>query len=167
MNCIIIKKGGDLKESQIKNDNIETLAKKCNFKSTTNFEERVNWRIKVKDVRYNIKLFAKNEGRANSENKYDFPPPVDNVLYFGSCILINYGENDSLNLLDIEEWEQIYEKLFGGFEDLTATAEEDDEEEDELDLIDDELKTKEGYLKDGFVVDDSHDSIDSAEGFES
>lgn len=160
MNCVIINKSGDLKDGQIKDDDLETLNKKCGFKTIKNFEERVNWRIKVKGVKYSIKLFAKDDGRANSENKYDFPPPVDNQLYFGSCILINYGESDTLTPFDCEEWESIYDKLFGGFEDLSANIQEDEEEEDELDMIEDTEKTKEGYLKDGFVVDDSTNSID-------
>ena len=52
-------------------------------------------------------------------------------------------------------WNKIYEKLFGGFEDLSATAAEDEEEEDELANVPKEKKTKQGYLKDGFVVDSS------------
>jgi hypothetical protein len=60
--------------------------------------------------------------------------------------------------LDKELWSKIYEKLFGGFEDLAQTAEEDDAEEDELDAVPDIKKTKNGYLKDGFVVDSSSDT---------
>ena len=45
--------------------------------------------------------------------------------------------------------------MFGGFEDLAATAKEDEEEEDELANVPKEKKTKQGYLKDGFVVDSS------------
>ena len=41
------------------------------------------------------------------------------------------------------------------FEDLTSTAAEDEEEEDELANVPKEKKTKHGYLKDGFVVDSS------------
>ena len=44
--------------------------------------------------------------------------------------------------------EKIYEKLFGGFEDLTLTAIEDENEIDELENIPKEKKTKQGYLKD-------------------
>ena len=50
----------------------------------------------------------------------------------------------------------MYEKLFGGFENLAVTCNEDDEEEDELKNIPKNMKTKKGgYLKDGFVVDSS------------
>ena len=55
----------------------------------------------------------------------------------------------------------MYEKLFGGFEDLAATAKEDEEEEDELDGIPASKKTKHGYLKDGFVVDSSDTESES------
>ena len=38
---------------------------------------------------------------------------------------------------------------------MAATAKEDEEEEDELANVPKEKKTKQGYLKDGFVVDSS------------
>ena len=58
-------------------------------------------------------------------------------------------------------WEKIYEKLFGGFEDIGKNAAEDDNEEDELENVPKHKKTKNGYLKDGFVVDSS-DADESA-----
>ena len=104
-------------------------------------------------------MYGKTDGKANMENKYDFPPPIDKNLYFGSCALVGMLRDDSNNRslfnLSIELWNKIYEKLFGGFEDLATTAKEDEEEEDELANIPKEKKTKQGYLKDGFVVDSS------------
>ena len=41
----------------------------------------------------------------------------------------------------------------GGFEDLSKTSKEDEEEDDDLDKIPANKKTKSGYLKDGFIVD--------------
>ena len=114
-------------------------------------------------------MFGKLEGKANMENKYDFPPPVDNKLYFGACCLVGYIRNDT-NVrspihLTIDLWNKIYEKLFGGFEDLTLTCNDDDDEEDELENIPKNMKTKKGgYLKDGFVVDSSDtEEIDGSE----
>ena len=52
--------------------------------------------------------------------------------------------------LDVETWNKVYEKLFGGFEDLNSES----DSEDELDEVPDDMKTKDGYLKDGFVVED-------------
>jgi hypothetical protein len=60
----------------------------------------------------------------------------------------------------------MYEKLFGGFEDLAATCAEDEEEEDELENIPASKKTKQGYLKDGFVVD-SDSSDEKEESYDS
>jgi hypothetical protein len=58
--------------------------------------------------------------------------------------------------------------LFGGFEDIGVTAAEDDNEEDELDNVPKHKKTKNGYLKDGFVVDSSDgDEEQSGSGTES
>ena len=159
MIALIIDKNGVISEISIKQDDMTYLCKKCGFKNVINFECRTEWNVKVEGVKYSIKLFAKNNGRANSENKYDFPPPIDNELYFGNCLLVNY-ENNEFSSLKKEDWLKIYEKLFGGFENLADTLEEDEEEEDELDDIPDDMKTKDGYLKDGFVVDDDCESVD-------
>ena len=55
--------------------------------------------------------------------------------------------------LTIGEWEKTYERLFGGFDDLTATEVSDELEPDELDDVPASAKTKHGYLKDGWIVD--------------
>jgi hypothetical protein len=105
-------------------------------------------------------MYGKLNGKANMENKYDFPPPVDKNLYFGSCALVgmikdNTSNNSNINL-SVDLWNKIYEKLFGGFENLTVTCIEDEDEEDELKNVPKNMKTKNGgYLKDGFVVDSS------------
>ena len=52
----------------------------------------------------------------------------------------------------LQMWTIIYEKLFGGFEDLSATIVEDENEIDELDSIPSHKKTSNCYLKDGFIV---------------
>jgi hypothetical protein len=62
----------------------------------------------------------------------------------------------------------MYEKLFGGFDNLAVTCNEDDEEEDELKNIPKNMKTKKGgYLKDGFVVDSSDAEEDTGSDNES
>ena len=113
----------------------------------------------IPNKKYFIEVYAKTDGRANSENKFDFPPPIDNKLFFGSCAILAYLKKDDGSKcytdLSLPLWNKIYEKLFGGFEDLAATAAEDEAEEDELANVPKEKKTKQGYLKDGFVVDSS------------
>ena len=133
--------------------------KKCGFKKGDDFLKQVEWNTKYDGKKYFIVVYAKVDGRPNSENKYDFPPPIDSKLFYGSCAIIAYiKKDDGIKCyidLTLPLWNKIYEKLFGGFEDLSATAEEDENEEDELAKVPKEKKTKHGYLKDGFVVDTS------------
>lgn len=157
LNIIIVEKEGVLKSLAIKEFKLEELYKKCGFKKGEDFIRQAEWNIKCDGKKYFIEIYAKTEGRANSENKYDFPPPIDNTLFFGSCAILAYlkqsdGHKNYVNLT-LHLWNKMYEKLFGGFEDLVATAKEDEDEEDELAKVPKEKKTKHGYLKDGFVVD--------------
>ena len=156
---IIIETNGTVKQSKVKDLTFETLYKKAGFRSDTNFKKRTTWKTMISNENIIIELWAKDEGKANHENKYDFPPPVDKVLYFGICLLIRIDLNGNIIGLTSEMWKTIYEKLFGGFEDV-----EDDEEcsEDELEDVDKKLKTKHGYLKDGFVVDEVASDDDDA-----
>lgn len=163
---IIVEKSGTLKNLTIKEFKEEELYKKCNFKKSEGFIVQTQWNIRLNSQKYTISLYAKEDGKAGTENKYDFPPPVDNKLFCGACILVGYlrDDNNSKTLfsLTIPLWTAIYEKLFGGFEDLNdkKLEEEDDEEEDELDDISNSKKTKTGYLKDGFITDDDNNSSD-------
>ena len=164
LSIIIVEKTGIIKTLSIKDFKEEELYKKCGFKKSEDFIKQVEWNVKYEGKKYYVQVFAKSVGRANSENKYDFPPPIDNILFFGSCAILSFIKNNdggkSYVDLSIPLWNKFYEKLFGGFEDLAATAKEDEEEEDELDNIPKEKKTKHGYLKDGFVVDTSETEDD-------
>ena len=168
LDIIIVERLGSLKVHSIKEFKQEELYKKCGFKKSEDFNKQTEWSVKFDGKKYCIQLFAKADGRANSENKYDFPPPVDTKLFYGSCsIVVEIKKEDGTNIytnLTIPLWNKIYEKLFGGFEDLAATAKEDEEEEDELANVPKEKKTKQGYLKDGFVVDSSDTEENTPEG---
>jgi hypothetical protein len=169
LTIIIVEKGGSLKSLAIKDFKLEELYKKCGFKKGDDFLKQTEWTAKYEEEKYYIEVFAKTEGRPNSENKYDFPPPIDTKLFFGSCAILAYNKkSDSSKCyadLSLALWNKFYEKLFGGFEDLAATAEEDENEIDELANVPKEKKTKQGYLKDGFVVDSS--DTEEAETFSS
>lgn len=161
LTIILVEKTGELKTLSIKDYKEDELFKKCGFKKADDFSKQVSWASKIDGQKYAISMYGKSEGKANMENKYDFPPPVDNKLYFGCCALVAQSSDDlnkkSFTNLSLDLWNKIYEKLFGGFEDLTVTKteEDDDLEEDELDVVPKSKKTKSGgYLKDGFVVDD-------------
>ena len=172
LNIIIVEKTGVLKSLAIKQFKEEELFKKCGFKKADDFIKQTEWSVKCDGKKYYIHVYAKTDGRANSENKYDFPPPIDNKLFFGSCAILAKIKVDSDQVyanLTLELWAKLYEKLFGGFEDLSKTALEDEQEEDELANVPKEKKTKQGYLKDGFVVDSSEteDEADDSDEDES
>ena len=155
VNIILVEKTGELKLSKYVSEKDE-LYKKCKFKKDENFVLRHSWSTKKDKFPFKkVLLYARDTGKANTENKYDFPPPVDTILYFGCCALVAQSDNDEYVDLSIESWEKFYEDLFGGFENLADTAVEDENEEDELENVPAEMKTKSGYLKDGFVVDDN------------
>ena len=155
VSIIIVEKTGSLKEVALKTYNEGELYKKAGLKAATDFGVQTTWKL---GSNVNIRLFGKTSGRAGQENKYDFPPPVDSKLFFGGCVLVNITDDNIPIDLSIKQWKIVYEKLFGGFEDI---GEEDSEEDDEDDEDDDASRTKEGYVKDDFIVDD--DEEDDAE----
>lgn len=151
--AVIVSKFGELKEKNFQKLDLETLYKKCGFSSDTDSSVEVTWPYENNW----ISLYAKVNGRHNHINKYDFPPPCDmpECMYYGSVLAFKHENEEPKNgeILDLtkDEWEKFYEKAFGGFESLN----EEETSEDELDNVPEELKTKDGYLKDGFVVDTS------------
>ena len=152
-NILIIEKNGTVKETSVKTFDVAELYKKAGFKTADGFVCQHTWQIDdIGSKNYSVSIYGKTAGRANQENKYEFPPPVDNTLYFGNVVLL--GSSDQSQNLSEKEWDLIYDRLMGGFEDIG----DDDEDEDD-DTDDDEdadlPRTKSGYAKDGFVVDDN------------
>lgn len=152
---LIVEKSGSIKSLKAKDLGFDNLYKKAGFKSPEGFKSHVTWKYDT----YRISVYGKTTGKAGQENKYDFPPPIDSTLFFGSCVLVNTDADDRIVDLSVDMWTKIYEHLFGGFEDLDG----DEEEDAELDT-DEELEamkssgqvvqqTKHGYVKDGFIVD--------------
>jgi hypothetical protein len=166
MPCLlIIDKTGSIKELNVKTYSEDELYKKAGFKTADGFELATSWDVTVGGKKYFISVYGKKKGRAGQENKYDFPPPIDTTLFFGSCLLVNHPEGEEVGSVTTSEWEKIYEHLFGGFEDLGSEDSDDEsEDEDEDELI---PKTKTGYAKDGFVVDDDEKESDGDDETES
>ncbi len=131
LTVIIVEKSGLLKSLNVKEYKEQELYKKCGFKKAEDFLKQTTWKVKYEGQHFSISLYGKTDGKAGNENKYEFPPPVDNKLFFGSCVLVGqiYGCNDNINLT-IPLWNKLYEKLYGGFEDLEIT--EFDTETDDI-----------------------------------
>ena len=153
LGIIIIEKTGTMKTLCVKEYNESDLYKKCGFTKPDGFIKQTEWNKRIDNISYSISVYAKKIGKANYENKYEFPPPIDKELFFGSCALVCKKNNSEYISLTIPIWTKIYEKIMGGFEDLSKTSKEDEEEDDDLDKIPANKKTKSGYLKDGFIVD--------------
>ena len=164
---VIVERNGDLRASHIDAYTPIHLSKKCKYKTSSGFEIRAEWAYSgttTTDERFMVELWAREDGNAGQENKYEFPPPVDTILFFGACALVakDMSPQHRVIPLTLEKWDTIYDFLFGGFDTL-ANCDDDDNEEDELDSIPTHRKTKDGYLKDGFVVDNSGEDDDKDE----
>ena len=151
---IIVDKNSTINEKQFVDIKESDLYKKCGFRKIDGFTQHVKWSINYKKNKYDIAVYARESGKPGYENKYDLPPPIDNKLYYGSLAIVKLEDDNTIGSLTEELWLRLYEKLFGGFDDLSTTADDDDNESDELESISNEHKTKLGYLKDGFVVED-------------
>ena len=155
---VIINANNKITELQIKKIKLDDLYKKCNFRKKDGFGLRTTWSGPKETW---VSVFSRNDGRAGTENKYDFPPPIDTVLYFGNVILLKHTDkiptNENIVDFDKKEWGKLYEKLMGGFEDLGESDTSSEEEE-----IPAHLLTKQGYFKDDFVVEDGKGNTESS-----
>lgn len=150
---LVVEKSGNINEVEFKNYDESELYKKAGLKSPDGFKQHARWNVEdINGKSYNVSVFGKITGRANQENKFEFPPPIDTTLFFGNCIIVN-KENDVPTSITAEEWEEVYDYLYGGFEDL----DDDDDEDDDSDEDDGLPRTKSGYVKDDFVVDDDEE----------
>ena len=152
---LTVEKTGSIKEVELKTYNESELYKKAGFKSAEGFQLQTEWGAEIKGKTYSVSVFGKTNGRAGQENKYEFPPPIDNTLFFGGCVLVNIV-NGVPSSITKAEWNAVYEHLYGGFEDIG----DDDSEFSEDDVDDTVPRTKEGYVKDDFIVDDDDDDED-------
>lgn len=161
-----VDKSGVVSETKILSDKVSELYKKMGYKTADKMEDAsAVW----SEGSNHIHVYGKTKGRAGSENKYEFPPPIDQTLFFGNVLIVLVSDEKIMDLT-LKVWEVIYERLFGGFEDLVdsdgnALSEEDcdDSEDSELEGVE---YTKDGYVKDDFIIDDSDDLEEEDEDYE-
>ena len=112
LSIIIVEKEGTLKTLSIKDFKLEELYKKCGFKKPDGFTKQAEWGTKLNGIKYITAVYAKSEGKANTENKYDFPPPIDNKLFFGNCVIVaSIKKQDNKNSQNkLENYKSILEK---------------------------------------------------------
>lgn len=169
---VLVQRDSNLKQVKLSTWSEPDLYKKAGFKTEKDFGVHCNFVLKSK--KHIVSVYGKTNGKSNTENKYDFPPPIDNTLFFGSCVLVKKDRETNIpENLTIEEWRSIYEYLFGGFEDLNGgglgmiVADMLDKKMDEMEMSEEERRilndpstrfTKDGYVKDDFIVSDESDA---------
>ena len=153
---IIVEKTGSLKNA--KTTDLVDLYKKCGFKTNEGFSLAHAWSVEFNDTEYKMEIYGKITGRANTENKYEFPPPIDNVLFFGNCAAVLYV-NNKMTDMGTQEFKDIMEHLYGGYSDIGDSDEDEDEEDENILGL---PKTKDGYVKDDFVVSSDAEDEDDA-----
>lgn len=167
---LIVDKSCNIKASVITKFSEEDLYKKAGFKSPNGFSKHSSWNLTILNETYVIELYGKITGRAGQENKYEFPPPADNILFFGTCLLVCKNKTTNAVVdITVEQWNAVYSELHGGFEDIDGTSSEDSRSEEKERKIPVTQRTKTGYVKDDFVVDDDSEvssQTDTDEEFE-
>ena len=91
-------------------------------------------------------LFGFTKGKVGTENKHELPPPHEGVAFGDILLIASKDENSFAEAVPfkVEDYEQFYSKVFGGFE------EEEDEEEIEEEL--EEPEEIEGVIDEEFEV---------------
>ena len=160
MRFVTISKNGKINNVVMRSTDPNNIYKKCGFKNNNNFSKHHSWEVNINNEKHILSIFGKDKGRALNENKYEMPPPIDKKLFFGDIAIICSNNNDYIEFTDTL-WKDIYNKLMGGFEDIEYT--DDEKEEFEEDLYDSDELTNDGYLKDGFVIEDNELTIEEYE----
>ena len=166
---VLIDKTGNISDKKVKQYDERELYKKAGFKKADGFSIQTTWEnISIDDKCYSkLVMYGKTGGNAGKENQYEFPPPVDTILCFGTVLIVHKDKNNNAKDLRVSDWNSIYDYLYGGFEDTGNNGEENDDEndDDELKEVDANEITKQGYLKDDFIVEDG-ECEEEDEGFE-
>lgn len=70
---LIVQKDGNIRETTIKNIKDDELYKKAGFRSAEGFKLHASWTVNINNKPYSIQVYGKTDGKANQENKYEFP----------------------------------------------------------------------------------------------
>jgi len=115
--AIVVATNGEL--SAVSVTSLDDMFKKCNFRSQNGFSERTVWKHFSDGRTHSVRLYAKREGKI--PNKYVFPSPVENEVYYGKCILINTVGDDLFDL-SLKTWADLLEDTQKGDDDVPATV---------------------------------------------
>ena len=153
---LFINKNGAIKDLQIETNKINKDMLIESFGIRDSLEYIGSWKVD----NYHYVLYSHNDGKAGRENKYELPPPLDSILLFNEIIIVKCKQVkkntcSKLENLSPQSWKHVYNKLYGGMENIDQTDDESESLDDEEDMDEDVSYTKSGYVKDGFVVSDT------------
>ena len=153
--------------------NTDNLYKKIGLKSEEGFLKHCEWNVSVSNYpQLYIHFYGKKIGKANNENKYNFPPPLDKEIFFGKCIVFAYIKNNNeKQYISLSEdlWNNIYlnlttineiiidipkskKKILKNDELHLSSSEEDEEEEESSEEDDEDFEDEE-------VIEDTKEEI--------
>jgi hypothetical protein len=88
-----------------------------------------------------IEMYGYINGKEKDINRLELPEPLENKFYYNELVFFSLNENNEYIDLDEEDFEDFYDMIFGGFDDI-------DSEDSGENFADDE------YEDDGFIVFD-------------
>ena len=139
MISVLIKKNCDKKEIYI--DNIKKLSKNKNIENKGDGKIKLLyvWTFDNNDL--NVLLYGWDRGNYKNINKFELPDPLENKIYFGDLIFI-LKEKDEYLKFTKKDFEEFYEEMFGGFESIENTSDEDNF----YNIEDDDYDYNDGFL---------------------
>ena len=86
-----------------------------------------------------IEMYGYINGKEKEINKLELPEPIENEFYYNELIFFSLNDDNEYIDLDEEDYEDFYDMIFGGFDDI-------DSEDSNENFTDDKFE------EDGFIV---------------
>lgn len=94
MKYIIVSRIGKLNSAEIQS--FDEFNKKYKIKMVNGYQLFHTWTCNLSNIQYEINLYTKLSGKLI--NKYKFPPPLDNQLFYNECFLTCSMNNELIDL---------------------------------------------------------------------
>jgi hypothetical protein len=155
---LLVESQGNIKLLKAKDVTLDTLFKKCGFRTNEHFGPRHTWNVRVKGESQpvTVALWAKNVGKSNFENKYAFPVPNTQEKYYGTATLVRVNTDNIIVNITPDTWDLVLKEVLKEIEDDEDCEVEDgddlEEGEDDEEDEDEEEKLDKVCVKNGVLV---------------
>ena len=145
---LILTQKAELKVGKLPLGEVTLKTIQTYFKKKTEIEVLGTYKYKS----LTLFLFGFTKGKAGTENKHELPPPHEGVVFGDILLLSSKNESDFSEPVPfkVEDYEQFYSKVFGGFEE-DEEEEEAEEAEEEVEVEDVDVEV-EGVIDEEFEV---------------